>query len=205
MDKHNLIRGPLTQDIVEAKKFNRAYELTYELNNLKPTDNENKNRILKELLGSFGENTEILTPFNCNIGSNIHVGKGSFININCVFLDTDTVSIGDYTLLGPGVNVLCADHPTSTYERIKPVDPKYDDECIDSDGNFKENIEYTFTNMHAPITIGDRCWIGANAIICSGVTIGDNVVIGAESVVTRDIPSNTVAVGSPARVIKENK
>ncbi|MCD7782176.1 MAG: hypothetical protein LUG89_05730 [Methanosphaera sp.] len=59
--------------------------------------------------------------------------------------------------------------------------------------------------MHAPITIGDRCWIGANAIICSGVTIGDNVVIGAESVVTRDIPSNTVAVGSPARVIKENK
>lgn len=56
---------------------------------------------------------------------------------------------------------------------------------------------------NAPVRIGENCWIGAGALIMPGVTIGDNVVIGAESVVTKDIPSDVIAVGVPCRVLRE--
>jgi len=130
-----------------------------------------------------------------------------FINQNCIFLDTDNIEIGDYTMLAPGVNIICADHPVSTRERILPIDDELEDEnysYIDDNGNFDESINYTFVNTKKPVKIGKRCWIGINSIILPGVTIGDNVVIGAGSVVTSDIPSNMIAVGSPARVIRKN-
>lgn len=201
-------KGPL--ELLEgdwADNFEKAANITYALNNLHPSETEEKHKLLKELFGQIGENTEVLLPFYCNIGSTIKIGKGSFININNVFLDTDTIEIGDYTLLGPGVNIICANHPVSTRERILPKDDKLEDEnysYIDDKGNFNDDIEYTFVNTKSPVKIGNRCWIGANAIILPGVTIGDNVVIGSGSIVTKDIPSNSIAVGNPACVIKKN-
>jgi len=76
---------------------------------------------------------------------------------------------------------------------------------IDEEGNYDDSIEYTFVNMASPVKIGDRCWIGSNTIILPGVTIGDNVVVGAGSVVTKDIPSDVIVAGSPAKIIRENK
>lgn len=200
-----LYRGPLSNEESWAKKFNRGYKLVYKLNSIPPENEDEIRSVVEELLGEFGENSTVLTPFYCNIGSNIKVGRGSFININCIFLDTDTIEIGDYTLVGPGVQFLAADHPVSTTERVVPVSPEFDDDYLDSDNNYKDGIDYTFTNTKKPIKIGNRSWIGAGSIILPGVTIGDNTVIGAGSIVTKDIPSDCIAVGNPCRVIRENK
>ena len=92
-------------------------------------------------------------------------------------------------------------------EEFDDEDEELEDEnysYIDDNGNFDESINYTFVNTKKPVKIGKRCWIGVNSIILPGVTIGDNVIIGAGSVVTSDIPSNMIAVGSPARVIRKN-
>lgn len=203
------VKGPLELDDEKwAKKFERAANVTYKLNHLHPSEYQQKKELLNELFGQMGEKTEILLPFYCNIGSNIKIGKGSFINVNNNYLDTESIEIGDYTLLAQGVNIICANHPVDTKERIVPADDSLDDgnySYIDEDGNYDDSIEYTFVNMASPVKIGDRCWIGANTIILPGVTIGDNVVIGAGSVVTKDIPSNVIAAGSPAKIIRENK
>jgi maltose O-acetyltransferase len=203
------VKGPLElDDAAWAEKFSKAAEIQYELNNLQPSQTERKKELLHELFGQIGEKTEILLPFYCNVGTNIKIGKGSFINTNNNYLDTDSIEIGDYTLLAQGVNIICANHPVSTKERIVPVDDKLDDgkySYIDEDGNFDDSIEYTFVNTRSPVKIGDRCWIGANVIILPGVTIGDNVVVGSGSIVTKDIPSNSIAVGNHARIIRKNE
>jgi maltose O-acetyltransferase len=92
-------------------------------------------------------------------------------------LDTCRITIGDYTLFGPGVQIYTATHPLDAMTRRTVESGK-------------------------PITIGSDVWIGGGAIICPGVTIGSRTVIGAGSVVTRDIPDDVVAVGNPCRVIK---
>lgn len=203
--KHNKLKGPLTQYGQYKELFHKAAQITYKLNNLSPDETIEKKELFKQLLGSIGEDTEILTPFYCNIGSNIHLGRGCFINVNCNFLDTDTVEIGDYTLLAPGVNVICADHPTKTTQRIVPKNDNYNNNYIKADGSYDETINYTFTNTKQEVKIGKRCWIGTNAIILPGVTIGDNVIVAAGSVVTKDIPDNMIVGGVPAHIIRENK
>lgn len=208
-DEKWAVKGPLELHEAEwTDKFARASGIIYELNNLHPSEVDKKHQFLNDLFGHIGEKTEVLLPFSCNVGSNIKIGKGSFINAGCTFLDTDSIEIGDYTLLATNVTVICADHPVSTRERILPVDDDLEDEdysYIDDKGNFDDSIEYTFLNTKKPVKIGNRSWIGANTIILPGVTIGDNTVIGAGSIVTKDIPSNVIAVGSPARVIRKNK
>lgn len=142
-----------------------------------PTDQELLQSILRELIPNAGSNFTIVPPFHCDYGYNIHCGDNVFFNANCVVLDVVTVKIGSYSLFGPGVQVYTATHPLDAMQR-----------------RTVESAE--------PITIGEDCWIGGGAIICPGVTIGDRVVIGAGSVVTKDIPSDSLAVGNPARVIR---
>lgn len=105
-EKEWKVKGPLELDDEKwALKFSRAANIQYELNHLHPSQLERKRELLQELFGQIGENTEVLLPFYCNVGTNIKIGKGSFINVNNNYLDTDLIEIGDYTLLAQGVNI----------------------------------------------------------------------------------------------------
>ncbi len=132
--------------------------------------------LLAERLESVGEGAVIRAPFHVDYGSNIVLGDGVFLNFNCVILDVCRVVIGDRTAIGPGVQILTADHPRDPVERAKGIE------------------------FGRPITIGSDVWIGGGAIILPGVTIGDGALIGAGAVVTRDVPPGATAVGNPARV-----
>lgn len=120
----------------------------------------------------------IREPFHCDYGYNIHIGEGSFVNFDCVFLDLAPIRIGRNTLIGPKVQLLTAHHPFDPAERVAGRE------------------------AGKPITIGDGCWLGGGAIVCPGVCIGNGAIIGAGAVVTSDIPANCVAAGNPARIIR---
>ena len=140
-----------------------------------PDDPQERARIMTEL---FGRETKawIEPPFYCCYGTHITIGDGTYVNFNCSFVDDGKITIGSQVLFGPAVTIATVGHP---------VNP--------------EMRRYMYAD---PVTIGDNCWIGAGAVICPGVTIGKNSVIGAGSVVTADIPADSVAVGSPCRVIR---
>ena len=132
--------------------------------------------LLAEAFAGVGEGCNIRPPFTCDYGYNIRLGRGVFLNFNCCILDVVAVSIGDMTQIGPGVQILTADHPRDSAERRRMLE------------------------FGRPITIGANVWIGAGALILPGVTIGDDAIIGAGSVVTRDVPPGGTAVGNPARL-----
>ena len=137
----------------------------------------NRRRLLRELFGTGGDSVWMQPPFFCDYGTNIHLGERVFFNFNCVVLDVCPVTIGDFTLFGPAVQILTATHPL--------------------DAVLRRSQEYA-----KPITIGSDVWVGGGAMICPGVKIGSRTVIGAGSVVTRDIPDGVVAAGNPCRVIR---
>lgn len=149
-----------------------------EYNDLRPSDIDGQKEALRSLLGSCGERFHFNQPFRCDYGRNIHIGEDFFANFNLTVLDEAEVRIGDHCFIGPNVSIYTACHPLDPLERAKGVE------------------------WAEPVTIGDNVWIGGGVTIVPGVTIGDNVVIGAGAVVTRGIPSNVVAGGNPARVIK---
>ncbi|MGE5478552.1 MAG: sugar O-acetyltransferase [Bacteroidales bacterium] len=137
---------------------------------------EERFELLLERLGAVGEGAVIRPPFHCDYGLNIHLGADVFLNFNCVILDVAPVVIGDGTQIGPGVQIVAADHPRDAATRAQGLE------------------------FGRPVTIGRHVWIGAGAIILPGITIGDGAVIGAGSVVTRDVPAGATAMGNPARV-----
>lgn len=156
-----------------------AKELIFDFNNLRPTDIEKRNEIIKNLFGKTGNTFFIEPPFRCDYGYNIEIGENFYSNYNLIILDCGKVIIGDNVLIAPNVGIYTAGHPLHYEPR-------------------NEGYEYAF-----PIFIGNNVWIGGNVIINPGVKIGDNSVIGAGSVVTRDIPADVVAVGNPCRVLKQ--
>ncbi|MEK7342528.1 MAG: sugar O-acetyltransferase [Pseudomonadota bacterium] len=133
--------------------------------------------LLRERLGAVGKGSTIRPPFHCDYGFNILLGDGVFLNFNCVILDVVAVTIGDATQIGPGVQILTADHPRDPAERATGIE------------------------WGRPIMIGRNVWIGGGAIILPGVTIGDDAMIGAGSVVTRDVAAGATMVGNPARIV----
>ncbi|KQP11959.1 sugar O-acetyltransferase [Pseudorhodoferax sp. Leaf267] len=135
-----------------------------------------RHALLLERLASAGPGAVIRPPFHCDYGFNIHLGAGVFLNFNCVILDVVEVRIGDKTQIGPGVQILAADHPRSPEERA------------------------TGLEFGRPVIIGRNVWIGGGAILLPGITVGDDALIGAGSVVTRDVPAGATVVGNPARV-----
>jgi maltose O-acetyltransferase len=135
-----------------------------------------RSALLRERFASMGEGAEIRPPFQCDYGFNISLGAGAFLNFNCVILDVVSVIIGNGTQIGPGVQLLAADHPRDPATRAAGLE------------------------FGRPICIGRNVWIGGGAIILPGVTIGDDALIGAGSVVTRDVPAGATAYGNPARV-----
>ncbi|WP_456826199.1 sugar O-acetyltransferase [Cellulomonas sp. P5_E12] len=134
---------------------------------------------LRELLGSLGEGSWIRPPLYVDLGVHLHLGARAFVNFGLVALDVAHIRIGDDTKIGPNVQLLTPIHP---------VDPE----------PRRAKLEAA-----KPITIGNNVWLGGGVIVCPGVTIGDNTVVGAGAVVTKDLPADVVAVGNPARVIKE--
>ncbi|MBD9398792.1 MULTISPECIES: sugar O-acetyltransferase [unclassified Pseudomonas] len=136
-----------------------------------------RNQVLGERLAAVGKGVVVRSPFHCDYGFNISLGDCVFINFNCVILDVVAVSIGDKTQIGPGVQILTADHPRDPGER-------------------ESGLEFG-----RPVSIGRNVWIGAGALILPGVTIGDDALIGAGSVVTRDVPAGAKVAGNPARVL----
>jgi acetyltransferase-like isoleucine patch superfamily enzyme len=159
--------------------------------NATPYSRRNERRkMLEELFGAVGTNVSVGDHFTCDFGTNIYIGSNVSINLNCTFIDCNRITIGNDVLIAPCVHLTTATHPVELSERLTP------------DWN-PESGAYRWRTYAKPITIGNGCWIGANVVVLSGVTIGDGTVIGAGSVVTKDIPSNVVAVGNPCRVIRE--
>lgn len=166
----------LDPELVAARR--RARDLCQALNVSRDSDEAGRRNLCIEIFGKGGDTVWMQPPFYCDYGSNIELGERVFFNFNCIVLDVCRVRIGDYTLFGPGVQVLTPLHP---------LDPA-----------LRRKQEYGRS-----IDIGADVWVGAGALILPGVSIGTGAVIGAGSVVTRDVPANVFAAGNPCRVIRE--
>lgn len=153
-------------------------ELCKEYNELPPRDLEKRANLLRKILGSVKDGILIEQPFHCDYGYNIRVGNNFYANFNMVILDEAPVTFGDNVFIAPNCSFYTAGHPLDYEERNR-------------------GLEYA-----RPITVGDNVWLGGGVTVLPGVTIGDNCVIGAGSVVVHDIPSDSVAVGNPCKVIK---
>ena len=161
---------------VELELQSAAAQAQQHLRRLNATPNEYVElwrTLLRVLLGSMGELTQIKSPFSCDYGWNIHVGHNGFINYGCVFLDCNSIRIG-----GAGVHIYTALHPVVARSR-------------------RSGLEGA-----KPVTVGHNVWLGGSCVICPGVAISDNSVVGAGSIVVRDLPANVLAVGNPCRVIR---
>ena len=145
------------------------------------SDDTARAEILGELFGRVGRGVVIEPPFHCDYGSNIVLGERFYANAGCVVLDCAPVTIGDRVQLGPLVQLLAVSHPLDRSQRAA-------------------GLEYG-----EPISIGDDAWLGGGAIVLPGVTIGEGAVVGAGSVVTRDVETETVVAGNPARPLRSSE
>ena len=164
-------------ELVEARR--RAADLLHRLNGTSNAERRARAAMLAELLGAIGADTTIVSPFFCDYGSQISVGERCFVNAGAVMLDPAAITIGDDVQMGPNVQLLTATHPIDAAERA------------------------TGWELARPIVIGSGTWLGGGAIIGPGVSVGERTVVGAGSVVVRDLPADVVAVGNPARVIRQ--
>ncbi len=174
-EKEKMISGEWYNPMLEnlPEERTRAKALCYKYNA------ELDKKYLKELLGKTGETFQIEPNFFCDYGYNIELGENFYSNHNLVILDPAPVTFGDNVFIGPNCGFYTAEHPLDAERR-------------------NQWLEYA-----KPIKVGNNVWFGGGVTVISGVTIGDNVVIGAGSVVTKDIPSNVVAVGNPCKVLKQ--
>lgn len=155
-----------------------CFDKCFTFNQLKPSDPQ-RYQIMKDILGYLPDNLEVVTPFQCDYGKNIHLGKNVFINAYCYFMDGIDITIGDYVFIGPYCGFYTATHPIDYQKR-------------------NQGLEKAL-----PIKVGNNCWFGANVSVMPGVMIGEDCVIGAGAVVTKDIPAHSVVAGIPAKVIKK--
>ncbi len=169
---------PTDKEIFEEQI--KCLDRLYDFNQTRPTELEKRKEMLKDMFAEIGEDCYIEPPFHANFGGkHVHFGKNIYANFNLTLVDDTHIYVGDYTMFGPNVTVASAGHPILPELR-------------------KQAYQY---NM--PVHIGRNCWLGAGVIVLPGITIGDNTVVGAGSVVTKDLPSNVVAVGNPCHVLRE--
>lgn len=168
----------LAADPVLQEDHQRAMAVMEAFNRSSASDPAERRRLLTDLLGGFGDGSEIRPPFYCDYGYQTHIGARTFVNCGLVALDVGRITVGDDVQIGPNVQLLTPTHP---------LDPELRREKWES---------------AAPITIADNVWLGGGVIVSAGVTVGANTVVGAGAVVTRDLPANVVAMGVPARVVR---
>ena len=181
-EKEKMLAGEIynaNYDEELIKERTRVQDLCFEYNNLKPSNLEERDLLIRKIIGKIGYRCLIEQPFWCDYGYNIEVGDNFYANHGLTVLDGGKVVFGDNVFIGPNCGFYTAGHPIDYETRNK-------------------GLEYV-----KPIVVGDNVWFGGNVVVIPGVTIGSNVVIGAGSVVTKDIPSNVVAVGNPCCVIKK--
>ncbi|MGB3291513.1 MAG: sugar O-acetyltransferase [Phormidesmis sp.] len=179
-EREKMLAGELylATDPELSEMHDRAAALMHQLNTSHPQNVDAQKETIRHLFGSIGKTFTVRPPFYCDYGCHIFAGENLYINYDCTILDCAEVYIGNNVLIATKVQIYAAYHPT---------DPQ---------------IRLTQKELAAPIRIGDNAWIGGGVIICPGVSIGENTTIGAGSVVTRDIPSNVIAVGNPCRIVK---
>jgi maltose O-acetyltransferase len=180
-NRERMLAGDLyiADDPENGRRAQRAVHLAHTYHQAAITDESAARPILAELLGSLGEDAFVKPPLYVDYGEHISIGARTFVNYNLTALDVAHITIGEDCQFGPNVQLLTPTHPVEPQPR-------------------RDRLEAA-----KPITIGNNVWLGGGVIVCPGVTIGDNSVIGAGAVVTRDIPANVVAVGNPARVLRE--
>ncbi|HET8776417.1 MAG TPA: sugar O-acetyltransferase [Candidatus Limnocylindria bacterium] len=179
--KERMLRGELyiADDPELRADAIRCDELLARYNATRAADADERRRILEELLGDLGDGAIVRPPLFMDYGYQTSIGAGTFINFNCVILDVARVRIGADVQFGPNVQLLTPTHPLDPVQRRRGLEAA------------------------RPITIEDNVWLGGGVIVLPGVTIGRDAVIGAGAVVTKDVPAGVVAVGNPARVIRE--
>ncbi len=155
-----------------------ARRLEHAFNTSAADELDERDAILRQLLGACGEASHVRPPLHCDYGYNLRLGARVFVNCGLVALDVAAITIGDDVQIGPNVQLLTPTHPLDAEQRRARW------ESAD------------------PITIGDNVWLGGGVIVVGGVTIGENTVVGAGSVVVRDLPAGVLAVGNPARVVR---
>ena len=180
-NKERMLRGELyvADDPELGEDFLRGRLLVERFNALPATEVDEARRLLEELLGRFGADSQIRAPFQCDYGYLTEVGERTFINYGAAILDCARVTIGDEVQIATNVQLLTAAHPLDAAARRAAWESAQ------------------------PITIEDGAWLGGGVIVCPGVTIGENTVVGAGSVVVKDLPAGVLAVGNPARVIRD--
>lgn len=172
------IYDPNIEDMMDEQM--KHVELLYDFNQTRPSQMEKRKELMQKMFGDIGEGCYIEPPFYANWGGrHVHLGNFVYANFGLTCVDDTHIYIGDHTMLGPNVTIATANHPLLPELREKA---------------YQYNL---------PVHIGRNCWFGAGVIVVPGVTIGDNTVIGAGSIVTKDIPSNCLAVGNPCRVLRE--
>lgn len=155
-------------------------EKLYDYNRTRPLEIERRKQLLKEMFAEIGKGCYIEPPLYANFGGrHVHFGSNIYANYNLTLVDDTHIYVGDCTMFGPNVTVATAGHPICPELREKGL------------------------QFNMSVRIGRNCWLGAGVIILPGITIGDNVVVGAGSIVTRDLPSNVVAVGNPCRILRK--
>jgi len=163
-----------------VKEQLKCLEKLYDFNLTRPSEMEKRTELLKEMFAEIGDGCYIEPPFHSNFGGkHCHFGKNVYANFNLTCVDDTHIYIGDYTMIGPNVVIATAGHPILPELR-------------------EQGYQYNI-----PVHIGKNCWLGAGVIIVPGITIGDHVVIGAGSIVTKNIPSNVIAVGNPCKILRE--
>ena len=179
-EKEKMLAGELYGASNEElkKELYYAKDLCYKYNNILPSKIEERNEIMRKILGSTKKKFLIEQPFMCDYGYNIEIGENFYANHNLIILDGNKVTFGDNVFIAPNCGFYTAGHPLNPIQRNK-------------------GLEYA-----KPIKVGNNVWIGGNVVVLPGVKIGNNCVIGAGSVVTKDISDNSIAVGNPCKVIK---
>ena len=177
---------PRSEELRQIK--HKAHEACRRYNTLDEYDPE-RQELMRSILGSTGKTFYFQGPVQINYGSHTFIGENFFANFGLTIMDDARVYIGNNVCFGPNVSLMATTHPLIAQERMG----------MDAEGRT------TMAEYADEIHIGNNVWIACNAVVLGGVHIGNNVVIGAGSVVTKDIPDDTIAVGNPSKVIKDNK